>query len=252
MNDVFETFLIQCHISGFEECMPNNLRKLVIDYALMNCDSLKVTSVHCTLSKFCNKPDFLITAITTTAAYLNKFICQQEKLSTNLSMQDLTFEKYVQKLAEQRTNGYDLALKILAEMFGVSIIILFEKYLWKSKEKALDEFHLYFMLFAQGRFMSASRIDKKKLIVQILKCLSSSIKGLKSASVNGDIADEPTNLSRAKCTVDAAPMPPPTTIDMSVAESPKSTLSKCFKGNIMFAKNRHKLTIYGTPRYIFV
>ena len=78
----------------------------------------------------------------------------------NLSMQDLTFEKYVQKLAEQRTNDYDLALKILAEMFGVSIIILFEKYLWKSEEKALDDFHLYFMLFAQGRFMSASRIDK--------------------------------------------------------------------------------------------
>ena len=109
-------------MSGFEECMPNNLRKLVVDYALMNCDSLKVTSVHCTLSQFCNKPDFLITTITTTAAYLNKFICQQEKLSTNLSMRDLTFEKYVQKLAEQRTNGYDLALKILAEMFCVSIM----------------------------------------------------------------------------------------------------------------------------------
>ena len=46
-------------------------------------------------------------------------------------------------------------------MFCVSIIVLFEKYLWKSEEKALDEFHLYFMLFAQGRFMSASRIDKR-------------------------------------------------------------------------------------------
>ena len=77
-------------------------------------------------------------------------------------MRDLTFEKYVQKLAEQRTNGYDLALKILADMFDVSIIVLFEKYLWKSEEKALDDFHLYFMLFAQGRFMSASRIDKTK------------------------------------------------------------------------------------------
>ena len=167
-------------------------------------------------------------------------------------MRDLTFEKYVQKLAEQRTNGYDLALKILAEMFCVSIIILFEKYLWKSEEKALDEFHLYFMLFAQGRFMSASRINKKKLIVQIPKCLSSSVKGLRSASMNSDIADEPINLSRAKCTVDAAPVPPPTTIDMSVAESPKSDLGKYFKGHIMFAKNIHKLTIYGIPRYIFV
>ena len=79
----------------------------------------------------------------------------------NLSMRNLTFEKYVQKLAEKKMNGYDLALKILAEMFGVSIIVLFEKYLWKSEEKTSDDFQLYFMLFAQGRFMSASRIDKK-------------------------------------------------------------------------------------------
>ena len=137
-------------------------------------------------------------------------------------------------------------------MFGVSIIVLFEKYLWKSEEKALDEFHLYFMLFAQGRFMSASRIDKKKLIVQLPKCLSSSVKGLRSTSMNGDIADETINLSRAKCTVDATPVPPSTTIDMSVADSPKSTLGKYFKGNIMFAKNRHKLTRYGTAIYKFV
>ena len=167
-------------------------------------------------------------------------------------MQDLTFEKYVQKLAEQRTNGYDLALKILAEMFGVSIIILFENYLWKSEEKALDDFHLYFMLFAfaQGRFMSASRIDKKKLIVQILKCLSSSIKGLRSASMNGDIADEPMNLSREKCTVDVPPVPLPKTIDMSVADSSKSTLGKYFKGNIMFATNPKQMTMYATLTYM--
>ena len=158
--------------------------------------------------------------------YLKKFLCLQEKLSMNLSMRDLTFEKYVQKLAEQRTNGYDLALKILAEMFGVSIIVLFEKYLWKSEEKALDDIHLYFMLFAQDRFMSASRIDKKKLIVHIPKCLSSSVKGLRSASMNGDIASEAMNLSKAKCTVDVPPVPPPTTIDMSVAESSKNTLGK--------------------------
>ena len=141
-------------------------------------------------------------------------------------MRDLTFEKYVQKLAEQRTNGYDLALKILADMFDVSIIVLFEKYLWKSEEKALDDFHLYFMLFAQGRFMSASRIDKRKLVVHIPKCLSSAVKGLRSASMNGDIASEAVNLSKAKCAVDVPPVPPPTTIDMSVAESSKKRPGK--------------------------
>ena len=152
-------------------------------------------------------------------------------------MQNLTFEKYVQKLAEQRTNGYDLALNILAKMFGVSIIILFEKYLWKSKEKALDDFHLYFMLFAQGGFMSASRIDRKKLIVKKPQCLSSSVKGLRSASMNGDITDEPMNLSRAKSTVDVPPLPLPKTIGMSVTNSSKSILGKYFKGNIMCRKN---------------
>ena len=80
--------------------------------------------------------------------YYNLCSVQQEILATNLSMRDLTFEKYVQKLAEQKTNGYDLALKLLSQMFGVSIIVLFEKYLWKSEEKPLDEFDLYFMLFA--------------------------------------------------------------------------------------------------------
>ena len=152
-------------------------------------------------------------------------------------MRNLTFEKYVQKLAEQRTNGYDLALKILAKMFGVSLIVPFKKYLWKSKEKALDDFHLYFMLFAQGGFMSASRIDRKKLIVKIPQCLSSSVKGLISASMNGDITDEPMNLSRAKSAVDVLPLPLPKTIDMSVTNSSKSILGKYFKGNIMCRKN---------------
>ena len=151
-------------------------------------------------------------------------------------MRDLTFENYVQKLAEQKINGYDLALKIVAEMFCVSIIVLFEKYLWKSEEKALDEFDLYLMLFAQGRFMSGSRIDKKKLIVQIPKCLSSSVSGLRSSSMNSDIADEPINLSRARCTLDAPPMPPPTTIDMSVAEATKNAIGKYFKGYISFVE----------------
>ena len=77
---------------------------------------------------------------------------QQETLATNLSNFNY-FEKYVQKLAEQKTNGYDLALKILAEMFGVSIIVLFEKYLWKLEEKLLDEFQLYFTFYC-GVFMT--------------------------------------------------------------------------------------------------
>ena len=138
-------------------------------------------------------------------------------------MWDLTFEKYVQKLAEQKTNGYDLALKLLSEMFGVSIIVLFEKYLWKSEEKPLDEFHLYFMLFAQGRFMSASRIDRKKLVVKLPQCLSSTVKGLRCAMMNGDVADEAINLTRAKAKVDVPPSPMATTIDMSIADSSKKT-----------------------------
>ena len=77
-------------------------------------------------------------------------------------MRDLTFEIYVQKLAEQRTNGYDLALKILAEMFGVSIIVLFEKYLWKSEEKALDDFHLSSCcLHKAGSCLQVGSIKKK-------------------------------------------------------------------------------------------
>ena len=131
-------------------------------------------------------------------------------------------------------------------MFGVSIIVLFDKYLWKSEEKALDEFQLYFMLFAQGRFMSVSRIDRKKLVVTIPQCLSSSVKGLRSATMNGDIADEPMNLSRAKSTMDVPPLPTPTAIDMSVAESSKKTAGEHLKLNIICAKKSMLSRMYVT------
>ena len=107
------------------------------------------------------------------------------------------------------------------------------------------------MLFAQGRFMSASRIDKKKLIVQIPKCLSSSVKGLRSASIKGDIAYEAMNLSRAKCTVDVPPVPPSTTIDMSVTNSSKNTLGKYFKAIMMCPRNSNKVTMHETVTNMF-
>ena len=44
--------------------------------------------------------------------------------------------------------------------------------------------------------------------------------------MNGDSALEPMNLSKAKCTVDVPPVTPPTTIDMTVAESAKNTPGK--------------------------
>ena len=42
LNDIFEAFLMQTQINGFEICKANDLRKMVVDYMVNNCDDFKV------------------------------------------------------------------------------------------------------------------------------------------------------------------------------------------------------------------
>ena len=80
---------------------------------------------------------------------------------------DITFEYYIQKLAEVSTNGMELAILTLCEIFGISVMVLCENFLWKSEERSLDEFHMYFIMFKTGRFMSASKRNGQKFLLQM-------------------------------------------------------------------------------------
>ena len=42
VNDIFEAFLMQTQIKGFELCSANDLRKLVVEYMATNCEEFKV------------------------------------------------------------------------------------------------------------------------------------------------------------------------------------------------------------------
>ena len=55
----------------------------------------------------------------------------QEKVQSNLIARETTYEMFIQKLAEGKTNRIDIAILAICEMFDISIIVLFENYLWK-------------------------------------------------------------------------------------------------------------------------
>ena len=61
----------------------------------------------------------------------------------------------------------ELAILTLCEIFGISIMVLCENFLSKSEERSLDEFHMYFIMFKSGRFMSASKRSDQNFLLQM-------------------------------------------------------------------------------------
>ena len=99
----------------------------------------------------------LCTQIKTIIKHFKIYFCLiQEQFKLTLTACDITFEYYIQKLAEGSTNGMELSILTLCKIFGISVMVLCENHLWKSDELPLDEFHMYFVMFKTGRFMSAS------------------------------------------------------------------------------------------------
>ena len=82
---------------------------------------------------------------------------------------------------------------MLCEIFAVSVIVLSENYLWKLEEKSLDDFHMYFVMFKGGRFMSATGRNCQKFLLQLPEELHSlmnsilSTDGVMSAAPNFQI-----------------------------------------------------------------
>ena len=91
----------------------------------------------------------------------------------------MTYEMFIQKLVEGKTNGIDIAILAICELFDISIIVLFENYLWKSDEIPLDDFDICLIVFSKGKYMSASRRDNTKVEVEYPESLATTVQCLK-------------------------------------------------------------------------
>ena len=92
---------------------------------------------------------------------------------------------FIQKLVEGKTNGIDIAILAICEMFDISIMVLFENFLWKSDEIPLDDFDICMIVFSKGRYMSATRQDNTKVEVEIHESVAMILQCLKLSQYMG-------------------------------------------------------------------
>ena len=92
---------------------------------------------------------------------------------------------FIQKLVKGKTNGIDIAILAICELFDISIIVLFENYLWKSDEIPLDDFDICLIVFSKGKYMSASRRDDTKVEVKYPESLATTVQCLKLSQYMG-------------------------------------------------------------------
>ena len=78
---------------------------------------------------------------------------------------------FVEKLIHKKTNGMDLTLLTLAEMFELKVVVLLEDYLWKSAEELdITKFDIYLILLKDGRFMSVNPNKGFKVVTKMPQC----------------------------------------------------------------------------------
>ena len=106
-------------------------------------------------------------------------------MQSNLIARETTYEMFIQKLEEGKTNGIDIAILAICELFNISIIVLFENYLWKSDEIPLDDFDICLIVFSKGKYMSASRQDNTKVEVEYPESLATTVQCLKLSQYMG-------------------------------------------------------------------
>ena len=109
----------------------------------------------------------------------------QEKVKSNVIARETTYEMFIQKLAEGWTNGIEIAILTLCEMFDILIIVLFKRFIWKSDEMPLDEFDICLVVFSKGRYMSASRRDDTKIEVDIPDSIMTTVQCIKLSQYMG-------------------------------------------------------------------
>ena len=106
-------------------------------------------------------------------------------MQSNVIAREMTYEMFIQKLAEGKTNGVDIAILAICEMFNISIIVLFENFLWKSDEIPLNECDICMIVFSKERCMPATRRDNTKIEVDIPKSLVTTVQCIKLSQYMG-------------------------------------------------------------------
>ena len=106
-------------------------------------------------------------------------------MQSKLIARETTYEMFIQKLVEGKTNGIDIAILAICEMFDISIIVLFENFLWKLDEIPLDDFDICMIVFSKGRYMSATRQDNTKVEVEIHESVATTVQCLKLSQYMG-------------------------------------------------------------------
>ena len=106
-------------------------------------------------------------------------------MQSNLIAREMTHEMLIQKLVEGKINGIDITILAICELFDISIIVLFENYLWKSDEIPLDDFNICLIVFSKGKYMSASRRDNTKVEVEYPESLATTVQCLKLSQYMG-------------------------------------------------------------------
>ena len=78
-------------------------------------------------------------------------------MQSNLIARETTYEMFIQKLAEGKINGIDIAILAICELFNISIIVLLLlNYLWKSDEIPLDDFYICLIVFSKGKSLATT------------------------------------------------------------------------------------------------
>ena len=76
----------------------------------------------------------------------------------------------MQKMINRQTSGLEMTLIILAKMFDVVIICVFDKYVWKSHDVPLEKSEVFLLLLVTEVFASATLNRHYKISVHLPKC----------------------------------------------------------------------------------
>ena len=77
---------------------------------------------------------------------------------------------YIQKMINRTTSGLDITAIILGHMFDLNIVALFDKYIWKSVDVNIENFHVFLIVMKGGVFALATPTANYRISVQLPTC----------------------------------------------------------------------------------
>ena len=95
---------------------------------------------------------------------------KQGQFELSLQKRKITMNDYIEAMVKMKTSGLDITVLILCQMFNLSCVLLIDDFMWKSIDIRMEDFDIYLLVFKSGRFISATRNDGSRLLVEIPKC----------------------------------------------------------------------------------